>query len=342
MRLLRLLVTLGLLGALAWTGWWYALAYGQAEALRRWFDARARAGWQAETASIDIAGFPGEVRRTLRDIRLADPRAGWSWVVPSLTLSGPPWDPTSAAVALPPAMTVSVLGERVEIAADRLGGALRLWPEPALGLDRLSLRGAGLALVGRSGWTAAFAELGGELVERPPGTAPDHSYDLRLEGSGVRLPAPVLAMLDPTGVLSETLDSLRYDATMTLDRAIDRHLVEEGRAALRAATIREAALVWGEMRLTAQGRIAADAAGYAAGALDLRLRNWRAMLAVAERSGAIGGTTADAIERALSLIGLFGQRDEDLEVGLTLEDGRLWIGPVAIGDAPQIAPPLGG
>ena len=48
MRMVRILSTVMVLGAFAWTGWWHVLARGQEAALAAWFDDRARHGWQAE------------------------------------------------------------------------------------------------------------------------------------------------------------------------------------------------------------------------------------------------------------------------------------------------------
>ena len=78
-RTVRLLFGAMVLGALAWTGWWHALARGQEAGLTAWFDDRTKHGWQAEHEEIGLTGFPLRLEREIASINLADPKTGWAW-----------------------------------------------------------------------------------------------------------------------------------------------------------------------------------------------------------------------------------------------------------------------
>ena len=123
------------------------------------------------------------------------------------------------------------------------------------------------------------------------------------------------------------------------DAPLDRHLIEDGRLALRAMTIRRAGFQWGRMRLEARGEIRIDERGYPKGKIKLTVKHWREMIALARRSGAIGADMAGALEAALELIALLGGDRDKLDVSLKFRRGEVWIGPLSIGRAPRLAPP---
>ncbi len=101
MRIIHTLTGAAVLGALAWTGWWYALARGQEAALAAWFAERARAGWQAEHDGIGLTGFPLRLEREIAAIRLADPATGWAWTAPWLRVESATVNPSRFAVTWP-------------------------------------------------------------------------------------------------------------------------------------------------------------------------------------------------------------------------------------------------
>ena len=135
MRLLRLLLSCAVLGVLAWTGWWYAVALGQEKALAAWFDERARAGWQAEHGEIRLTGFPFRLARELPDVRLADPGAGRAWAAPFLRIESGPVNPTRFDVTWPDSQSFAVPGEHTEIGCSL---ALAAFVESGTEIDRHS------------------------------------------------------------------------------------------------------------------------------------------------------------------------------------------------------------
>ena len=337
MRILNVLFTVLILGALAWTGWWYAVATGQERALEHWFDQRAEAGWQAEHGPIELSGFPLDVVREVPEIRLADPEAGWAWAAPFLRIESGPVTPTRFDVTWPPEQHFAVPGEGVRITTESLATRLAVHPEKALGLVEARLEAARLDLAARSGWEANAAVLEARVSER----VNDAGYDLWLDAKQVEMPRPLMARIDPLGLAGRELERLVFDGAAVFTRPLDRHLIEDARIGLREATVRRANLKWGEIRLELAGAVRVDETGYPVGELDVTAHHWREIVAMARRSGAIGEDMAKALESALRLIAALGGDAERLDATLRLADGRVWLGPVSIGEAPRLAAPRG-
>jgi hypothetical protein len=219
---------------------------------------------------------------------------------------------------------------------------LELKPQTALGLTHASVEVAGLdvrarrVIAGR-GWTARAGAVEAEVAER----VNDDGYTITFLAEKVVLPEPFMAQIDPTGLVGRELERMTFDGSAVFEAPLDRYLIEEGRLALRAATIRRAGFQWGEMRLEAKGKIKVDDQGYPRGKIDITARHWRQIIDLAERSGAIGPDIADGLETALELVAMLSGNRDELDATLKFEDGQVWIGPVSIGDAPRLAPPRG-
>jgi hypothetical protein len=215
--------------------------------------------------------------------------------------------------------------------------ALELRPSAALGLIQAKVAVAGLDVRSRSGWTASAGTLEADITER----VNDDGYTITFLAEKVTLPAPLMARIDPTGLAGRNLERMTFDGAAVFDEALDRHLIEDGRLALRAATIRRAGFQWGQMRLDAKGAIKVDDQGYPEGKIDLTMRQWRDIIELAKRSGTIGPDIAEALTTALELVALIGGNRDELDVTLKFKNGDVRIGPVTIGRAPRLAPPRG-
>ncbi len=345
MRIVHILCSAAILGALAWTGWWYALARGQEAALAAWFDDRARAGWQAEHDGIGLTGFPLRLEREIAGIRLADPKTGWAWTAPWLRVESATFSPSRVDVTWPGTQSLAVPGERTDIASSAMAATLELRPDSALGLIHASAKVAGLDIRARPGvgagsgpgWTARAGSVVADIAER----VNDDGYAITFRAERVLLPEPVMARIDPTGLAGREVERITFDGAAVFDAPLDRHLIEDGRLALKAVTIRRASFQCGRMRLEAKGKIEIDDRGYPKGKIRLTARHWREIIALARRSGAIGADMARALTTALELVALLsGDRDE-LDATLKFRDGEVWIGPLSIGRAPRLAPPRG-
>lgn len=338
MRLmLRLLLIPGVV-ALGWAGWWVLGARAQEQAIAAWFADREQAGWQAEYTGLDVSGFPESFERRVEGLVLTDPVQGWSLRAPWIASSSATFGPNRFTVTAPPRFDFAVPGEKVQVTSAANRFELGVAPELSMPLDDATLSASDLRL-SASDWTAGAARIEARIAERSTEAGPANSYDLTIEAEDVALPESLISELDPTGRLAPEFERLTIDGHAALDHALDRDFVEAGELSARTLVLRRGRFQWGKMALDASGRLDADAEGLAEGKLSLSVTNWRQMIQVAVDSGAIGRDLAGGIEAALELASLFGSRDGALDVSLRFEGGRIWIGPVAIGEAPRIAFP---
>ncbi|MBY8974592.1 DUF2125 domain-containing protein [Rhodobacteraceae bacterium NNCM2] len=338
-RIIGILVSLLVLAGLALAIWWQVLSSGQKAAIEAWFAQRRAAGWQAELSDVTVSGFPFELDRRLTGIQLADPKAGWSWTLPEVQVNGTATSPTRMMLILPDRHRIAVPGERIDISHRRFDAEVYLLPGPWLDWQEGHVHGEDLKLVSQSGWSAAADAISAALVEREPGTAPPNSYSLTLDASKVTLPRELLAQIDPTGLLSTSVEEVSIAAAGAFRAPLDRRALEEGQLALVAGTIRHARLSWGELTVDARGGFEVDAQGYPEGKINLTLGNWRQMITIARGMDALDKALIDAAEQALEFVALLAGNGDDLDVPLSLSGGKVRIGPIAIADAPRLAPP---
>lgn len=335
-RPLAILIGAVIVAALAWGGWWWFSAGVRERALQAWLADRRADGWTAEAGGIRRGGFPNRVDIFIDDLALADPEAGWAWSADGFQILSLAYRPQEVIVAWPGEQVVATPLDTLRLTGDVLRASVRFEPSTRLALDRSTLEAGNLQVKADGGWTAGIGQA--LLATRQAAAGTPFAHDISLEATGIALP-DLLGDDLAGGTLPRTIDRLALDATAGFDRPWDRPSVDAGGAILRALDIRDLTLVWGSLKLEAEGRLVADADGRAEGSLDIRARDWRTMLAIAETSGTLDPGVTAAARAGLSLLaGLGGARDE-LDVTLDFGGGRTRLGPIPLGAAPRLAPP---
>ena len=238
-RLIVAIIGVGILAVAGWVGWWFVGAEGQRVALELWLDKQRERGWQAEAASIDMTGFPQTFRLAATDIQLADPKNGWSWQAPEFRAESETTSPTRLTVRWPDSQTIGLTDDLITLLANPMVTLMDLRPGPSMELREAATDAKNLVVKARSGWTGGAKTVDLKIAERPEGTGPANSYDLRGEASGVKLPKELVNDLDPTGLLKPSVDQVTLIGHAALDQPLDRATVEDSRLAIRAATIRQ-------------------------------------------------------------------------------------------------------
>ncbi len=330
-----------LLACLGWSLWWYAGAQAQRAGFQAWLDGQRERGWQAEAAEVGVTGFPTQFRLAVADLALADPANGWAWSAPALRSVSQAWAPTRIAVTWPPEQVLAVPGERAVIRTASMTTLLDVRPGKALELREAASDIAGLRVEATTGWTAEAESAAVGVAERPEDLAPPNSYDVRIAATAVRLPEELVDRIDPTGWLQPSVDRLTVTGHAALADPIDLRTLEDGRIALRAATLREVGFEWGDMKLVVSGAFDVDRQGFPAGSIKVEAREWRQMVRLAVSSGLVDGGTGDAITTAIEFVTALTGSGDSLSVPLNLSGGKVRIGPFAVADAPRLAPPQG-
>ncbi|MEM1298272.1 MAG: DUF2125 domain-containing protein [Pseudomonadota bacterium] len=338
-RLVKWAVGLCAIGAVVWSGWWFAGSEGQKAGLEAWFEQQRKRGWQAEAASVEVSGFPGDFNLVATDMALADPATGWAWNAPEWRVDSTTTTPTRYHVTWPTEQTVSVPGDTATILSEEMTAVLDVRPGSSMELRQLAGTITALAISGQQGWKAGAEAVRLDLVEKPEDLGPPNSYDLTFEGTKLKLPKEIVAAIDPTGWLKPAVDRLTVSGHAAFRDPIDRFALEEGRLALRAATIREAGFEWGSMRLVAKGAIYVDDRGYPVGEIKVEAREWRQMIRLAVSAGIVDNQTARTVTQGIEFLTALTGGGDDLSLPLGLSGGKIRLGPVAIAEAPRLAPP---
>lgn len=323
-----------LLLAGAWSGWWVYGANQRGEATRDWFDARRADGWVAEYDEVSVAGFPNRFDTNIDGIELADPDAGWVWSAPFLQLLSLSYRTDHLIVIWPETQRIGTPRGDLSIGASTMRASLVTDGE-ARALERATLQAEALTLLPEGGetWDAAGLTI---AIERQG--ASKARYRLGLTADGVAPALPERVREAPDDILPRRIEVLRADLGVTFDRPLDRDALEGDRPRLQTIDLALAEAQWGALQLQAAGELEIDTEGRPEGRLTIKARNWRDILELARRSGALPPRLVDPVGDALGFLsGLSGNR-ATLDIPLDFRRGTVFLGPVPVAQAPRLTP----
>jgi len=332
---MRKLITVIVVAALAWSGYWYVGMQGHKAALGTWLEDRRAEGWQVEYSDHQVRGFPNRFDTTLTDLRLTDPETGISWQAPFFQILSLSYKPNHLIAVWPNEQQIATPREKFTLKTTNMRASLKVKPSTQLGLDTAQIEMAEATVISSEGWTAGFDALNG-AIRLLEGTASTYdiatSIDQLLPGERVR------KLIDQGGTLPETIETLRYDLQVALDAPLDRTTIEAARPNITQLNIRELRGTWGALELRAKGDMAVEDA-QPQGEVAVTARNWRDMLALAVTSGAIDANSAATVELGLGLLASTSGNAEALDATLSFSGGRTFLGPIPIGPSPEIRLP---
>lgn len=317
--------------AVLWSGYWFIGAAGVRHGLEGWMQARRAEGWQADYADFAVRGFPNRFDATWDNLALADPDTGFAVDLPRFGLYALSWKPTHLIAVWPHSFTFRSPLSRHELASDDLRASLRVAPGPLLELKRAQLSGSNLRFSGDLPGAMDSLSLAMAQSDDDP-----TAYRLGLRAEGITLPEALTRHLAGDGSLPETISGLQLDADVTFARPWDLRALEEARPQPTAIDLHLARAAWGELMLQVTAQLEMDAQGIPSGTAQIQARNWRQMLQLAVRAGALDARSAEAAEKALAFLAGAGGNPEALDLKLTLKGGMVWAGLVPLGPAPAI------
>ena len=221
---MRKLVGIAVLAAVVLSGVWLGWAYMLERGFTSWLEARRSEGWVAEATRIDTTGYPLRFDTVATNLDLADPATGLAWRLPQIAFRAVAHDPTDIEVVVPPAFTVASPGERITVRSATFRASTAVDPGPSLRLRRADITLAGINLRSNAGWEAALTN-GSLRTER---AGDDETLQrITFTATEVRPSQPLRAVLDPAGVLPDTITELAVDADLGFDRPWDRRAIED-------------------------------------------------------------------------------------------------------------------
>ncbi len=332
---MRVLLAIVVAAVGAYFAWWWVAAGIFERGVTNWLAGRADAGWVAEAEDITVTGFPNRLDMIVNGLDLASPEGGWAWSAGEFQILTLPYRPNHIIAVLPGEQVLSTPYDTSRFQAEVLRGSVVFEPNTALALDRSSFEIGGMTIAGDAGWEAGIAKANFATRQAEGENARPFAHDVVFTAEDVALPQHWTAGLTGVDLLPRAIEGLRLDLTLDYDRPWDRPAIEDGNPILQGVRVRDASISWGELNLRGQGRLTTDDRGFAEGRIDLRARNWRGMLDIAERSGLIGSGLAGTLRSGLDLVARLSGDRNSLNLPLDFEDGRMRLGPITLGDAPR-------
>ncbi|MDB6453817.1 DUF2125 domain-containing protein [Falsirhodobacter sp. 20TX0035] len=309
---MRALVTLLIVLAAAFSGYWFLGAHYFRQGVENWFAAQGEAGRSAEVQGLEIGGFPTAFRATSDTIVIADP-SGWGWQTPSADVSMPSWWPFRITARLPEHQVVDTPRGQWDVTVQDLVGRFGL--SPSLAPDTLHVDSGALQATGADG----TLRLGNLRFDSARGEGFTHHVTLTAEGLGLE-----------GGPVNLSGGSLAVEGDITFAERID-DLPDAVAVPIDRLSLAKAELRLADAAVTATGDLVSDGRGFAAGELTLRLENWQAALDAAVAAGLIPANRVDMLEGGFRMMA----EDGVLELPLTLSGGDIRFGPLPLGPAPR-------
>jgi len=334
--LLVLVILIGL--AAAYGGMWLLIMNNLRDGAQAWIADRHAEGFSIETAGSSTGGFPWVARLVLDTPSLAPPQrpVPWAWTGERLVIEVRPLKPFEAVLRAEGRQEVAV----------RDGDAVRVFGGEAATLQATLRRGDGwlppativvrdLQLAeGDEHLTVARLDLTGAGDPGADDNEAALTYGVVLDADGVKLPE---RLATPLG---RDVSSVRLVADLlgTLERRPWPRVLAVWRDRGGTVEVRDLAVRHGPLRLDAVGTLALDAAGQPVGAFTARLEGFAATVDALEDRGVMRRRDALA---AKVLLGTLLRRPDDggpptLSVPLTLQDRKLFAGPVFVYQLPPI------
>jgi hypothetical protein len=329
---LRRLIVILLIGAAFWSGYWYVGKSAKYLALNAWLESRREAGWTAEYTDFRVVGFPNRFDSRFTDLHLMSPETGLGWQAPRFHILALSYKPNHIIAAFADSQMVSFPGENVTILSRDMLASVVFEPDTNLAIDRIQLAALDFALDSDQGWQAQAGSLSFSTRQND-GT--DLAHDVVFDAKKITPTQEIRATLDPKHSLPATIETMFLDLKLDFDAPWDRIALETGAPDVTKIVVNNMKMAWGVLSLSASGDLDVAQDGIVSGKLNLKILNWRGVLDLTVTSGLIDRATADKIATGLTLLTLGSDNPDSLSIPLTLDGGRMSLGPIPLGFAPR-------
>jgi hypothetical protein len=327
---MRLILWLVALLALLYGGYWFAASRSFLAGTERVL-APLRAEGTVDYADLTLAGFPSRFDLTVTEPRLVSRDRGAEWRAPFLQIFALSYRPNRLIAVWPDQQWLDYRGLTFSVTSQDMRASAAFGAARSLPLDHAEFAADEL-VIGTAPDRSVRAERTILASRRTEGPA---SHQVALVVTNLSLAPGLRAAIDPRERHPATLPSLSFDAIAELDRPLE--LGQDGRpprlTALRAILFKAD---WGTMRIAAQGELARDADGFAAGRIEIEVRDWREVLALAVNGGLLDADDAARIEGGFQAIARESGDETVLRFPLVLKDGLTRFGIIPIGPAPRL------
>ncbi|MHA1113143.1 MAG: DUF2125 domain-containing protein [Alphaproteobacteria bacterium] len=338
-RLPYIIVAASLALVALYAGLWWAAASALRERIEAAAAERSAKGHPTGFATLVIDGFPFALRARIdgAEAALEGPLAGMTWHGDAVIASVRPWAPRRARLRLEGAQEIRAPEDVLlaatgrEITADiRFDGAGRVARVDA------RLRDATLTPANGAPTSIAAADIAYRAESETRAGNEDGGV-----GPSVSIDAADIRLAEAAGgALGRRLGRLIVEGRLTGDLPADAtaRALAAWRDAGGTVEITHAEARWGPLHLAAVGTLTLDTEMRPLAAFSARIVNYEAALDAFVAKGALGAREAAIAKTVFALV---AKRATDggppaLEAALTIQDGRLSVGPVPLFRVPAL------
>ena len=326
-----------------YTGYWYWGADRMDATIAGWLQEWQGHGYGISYTDKTVSGFPGPIRVTLTEPRMADPSGAWTWSAAALTLAAAPWSPTRYT------LDAGGLHQADVPIAGRLVG-MRVDAQTATGTAVFDLAGrlerADVVLENVAG---SAPDLNAEMAAgrmtvvltqntNRVRSHEDQQAELELVLQDVALPEAY------SGPLGPGLDHLSTRARLMgpMPRTDLRSALENWRDAGGILDVPWLQVDWGPLRLRGEGTMTVDGTLRPVAAFQTRVAGFAETLDALAGARLIAEQAARVAGLALSLLAETPRNGgpPELTVPVSVQEGDFYLGPVRLGSVPPVLPPV--
>ncbi len=330
---MRILAIVIVVASSLWGGYWFAGSSALEKGLNSWLtNVQSQSGPVKFTyASAKTQGFPNRFDTTIRDISVLDQVKNIGWAADTVRIFALSYKPNHIIMELPPAHQLTTPAGKFDITNDELRGSVVFKAETALGLDHSAFV---ISNLHASTPPLDFSIQDANFATRQTKSIP-LAHDVFFTASNVAFPHDLIAQFDTSNQMSDVIEKLLIDMSVTLDKPIDRFLPQGTPAKITHLTIRNSSLEWGKISISSKGDLQIDAKGTPSGILGITLTNWRIAFGLAVDSGTVDPNFAVAMESVLKSMADASGDPETIDVALEFKNGQMALGPIPLGPAPR-------
>lgn len=322
---MRVLLWVTVIAAVLWSGYWLIGSRAVERGTEGWFAGQAALGITAGNGGIAVRGFPNRFDLTVTAPSLADPQSGTGWSAPFAQVFAMTWKPWHLIAALPEGQVITLPGQTLTLGGQGMRGSLLLHPSGDLGLQEAVVEGSEVRLGSTLGWNLAVGRIVASMAEDAT----------RANAYRIGLAAKALRPASAAPGLPEEVEAVHLDATLQLSAPLG-FAVAASAPMVQEITLREGRLVWGGLRIAAEGRLVAGAAGLAEGTITIRVEGWRELPGALVALGLVPEELRLTFARGAEQLAAEGADPQVLVLPLVLAEGRMRLGPIPLGPAPPL------
>lgn len=330
---MRKLIALILVASVLYGGYWFIARAQIQDRLKEALIQADEGAYDVSYTSLKTRGFPSRFDTTVTDFQFTDPSTGAHWSAPWFQLFALSYRPNEVIAIFPPEQTFTINDSTITLFSDDMRASGKVRANPALTFQDATITMDNPRFQTEDGGELAMANVLAATRLTPNTT---QSYDIFLEAHSIELPENIRRFIDPGNLQPSLIQNLRFDSDATLSAPIEVNSASNTPATIEALSIKEFALTWGDMSLSAIGDVMPDASGLLSGSISVSARNWQQALDLAVSNGMVDDSRRFLFTEIVDNLDETPHIPDTVTLTLTVDNGNMSLGGLPLGSAPTL------